>query len=88
MATPKSMRWTSTEVEVSAEPSDEKTSKSGVKNSSLSTGTSAGREKRRKLEVDPESPATPIISRSVVASRARCGPEITLGEWLSSQSKG
>eukprot|EP00913_Durusdinium_trenchii_P030844 g28888.t1 len=46
-----------------------------------------GREaKRQKLEVELESPV--IARRSAVANRARCGPEITLGEWLSAQAKG
>mmetsp|Transcript_19749 Transcript_19749/g.32181 ORF Transcript_19749/g.32181 Transcript_19749/m.32181 type:complete len:111 (-) Transcript_19749:53-385(-) len=81
MVTPCSMRWTSTEAETSVD--DESSS---AKKTALSRGAPTGRQKRQKVEKELESPATPVISRSAVANRARCGPEITLGEWLSSQS--
>mmetsp|Transcript_42362 Transcript_42362/g.91965 ORF Transcript_42362/g.91965 Transcript_42362/m.91965 type:complete len:112 (-) Transcript_42362:75-410(-) len=85
MVTPCSMRWTSAEAETSVD-SGETASKSGAKKTALSRGAPTGRQKRQKVEKELESPATPVISRSAVANRARCGPEITLGEWLSSQS--
>eukprot|EP00439_Symbiodinium_sp_Y106_P025063 s4062_g3.t1 len=92
MATPRSQRWRGKEADSpildspkSAAPPPTVASSEGSRRRKLEDGAGLPLPKRAKVEEvldGSTSPLTQVAWRSVVAQRARCGPETTLGELL------